>query len=175
MPGQLQTMLAAEKPDLFWQLVSALSWLYLAHMFVCLSLACQGPVITLIGEPDLRQEVCGGKCWNLWWAEISLPPLEPILVSASSNAVFCHFVFSPQVLSREPKVNAQHMSWFAKSFFFLIQRWQQAKNRSFEGHIMAAKQTTKKKIKIKTACYSKNLTCRGRICKNLTIFFFMGV
>lgn len=66
MSGQLQTMLAAEKPDLFWQLVSALSRLYLAHMFVCLSLACQGPVITLIGEADLRQEVCGGKCWNLW-------------------------------------------------------------------------------------------------------------
>lgn len=62
MSGQLQTMLAAEKPDLLWLLVIALSSLYLAHMFVCLSLACQGPVVTLIGEADLRQEVCGGKC-----------------------------------------------------------------------------------------------------------------
>lgn len=146
MSGQLQTMLAAEKPDIFWQLVSALSWLYLAHMFVCLSLACQGPVLTLIGEPDLRQEVCGGKCWNLWWVEISLPPLEP-----KQRCCFCFFVFlslcvfSPSACQRAQRKHA-HITCLGlhKTYiFFQYKDVDKLKNRLFKGPNMAAKKTAK--------------------------------
>lgn len=143
MSGQLQTMLAAEKPDLFWQLVSAFSRLYLAHMFVCLSLSLPR---TRYNTNRRSRPQAGG----LWWKVLESVVSRNLSATSWTHprfcqqqcCYFCHCVFSPQVLSREPKrkhVNAQHMSWFAKKNVFLIQRWQQAKNR----HIMAAKQTTK--------------------------------
>lgn len=90
---------------------------------------------------------------GLWWKVLESVVSRNFSATSWTHPRFCQqqccflslCVFCPSAFQRAQSKRTTHVLvckiFF---FFFLIQRWQQAKNRSFEGHIMAAKQTTKK-------------------------------